>query len=863
MNLKSWAASSKVFIIALILSIALLAYIGSTTYKQMAQLRNSVGLITHTLTVEKEINSLFSHYAMMQSKAFDRILRLDTLDAALFQRFKKENDSIYNKLKGLTSDNAAQQQRLEEVKKLERKLFFSLEELFLASLKSDSPQRDRSFAVAPVSDEMQQLEHIKDQMLKEEDLRLEQREVNYRESVFFTPLMTLLLGIFALSVFLFSFWRINKQRKQSGRTQLFLESVLKNTDNVISYFTPRYGANGNIIDFNIEFSNKAIETVLNKDVKQVQNRLMSDLLPINFENGIFDELAMVAKTRQIRQFEKRFDYEGKQTWFATIATPLNNGVLTTSTDTTIYHETQKKQQELTERLEAQNLELLDNRAFLGNIFKSTSNVVMHFKSIRDAEGKIMDFEILFINDAINEITGDIPAEVKHKKVSEIYPTIFKSGVFEKLVTCIEEDREMNYETKYEQEGQIMWFRATAIKLNDGVTVTTREITEERRKTKRLKSLNEQLAIQNSIFKDAEEVANIGSYVGYLSKNEAWVSDNFYRILGHEPNDFEMTFERYVEFVHPDDLEIYGEIRDETLGLGSARTHQHRIITKDGTVKYVHVNGQKMERNGKEISIGVVQDITERVNRLEELRQKNKELLRSNAELEAFNRVASHDLQEPIRKIQLFIERIADTELEHLSEKGKTYFEKVANAANRMQTLIKYLLAYSRLNTTRDDFEKLDLGETMNKVLDTLEERIQESGTEITVGQLPVIKGIPFQIEQLLNNLISNAIKYRTTSETPKIVVDCKRISRKKISEQFEKKHSKYYRVSVMDNGIGFDNVHAEKIFGLFERLHQKHEYSGTGIGLAICKKIAETHEGHIVAESEKGKGATFCVYLPA
>jgi len=863
MNIKSWASSSKVFIIALVLAIALLTFIGSITYKQIIQLRTSADQITHTLAVEKEINSLFSQYAMMQSDAFESILRLNGLDTTFYENHKRENDSIFKKLERLTLDNTEQQRSLEQVKVLQQQLYTSLEGLFQAAQQSSANQYNWSFAVGPISDEMRQLERIKQRMLKKEDLLLQQRKDNYQESIFFTPLITLLLGLFALSVFLFAFWRINQQRKNNRDTQMFLENVLTNTNNVVSYFTPVFDSKGKIKDFVIDFTNNAIEPVLDLKKNKVQNKLMSKLLPMNFENGIFDELVAVYRTNKKREFETQFEFNGKKTWFATSAVPLKDGVLTTSTDTSAYHGARLKQQELTHRLEEQNLELLDNRAFLNNVFKSISNVVMHFKSVRNVKGEVIDFEILFINDAINEVTGDMPAEVKQKKVSETYPTIFKNGVFEKLVSCVKEGRQMDYETEYEQDGKKMIFQATAIKLNDGVTVTTREITKERRKTEQLKSLNEQLTIQNSIFKDAEEVANIGSYVGYLDEEKAWISDNFYRILGHEPDDFEMTFDKLVEFVHPDDLGVYKRIRDETLGIGKAETHQHRIITKDGSVKYLQVHGQIIERDGKKISVGVVQDTTNSVHDDMQLRLKNEELLRSNAELESFNRVASHDLQEPMRKIQLFISRIADSEQDKLSEKGKFYFEKVASAAGRMQTLIKYLLAYSRLNRTKDDFEKIDLREVLDNVLDDLDERIVASGVEITVEKLPKLKGIPFQMEQLFNNLLSNAIKYRTTDETPRIVIDCKKIDARKIPEEFEKKYRNYNRLSIMDNGIGFDNTHAEKIFGLFERLHQRDEYSGTGIGLAICKKIAETHEGHIVAESEKNKGTTFCVYLPA
>ena len=192
-----------------------------------------------------------------------------------------------------------------------------------------------------------------------------------------------------------------------------------------------------------------------------------------------------------------------------------------------------------------------------------------------------------------------------------------------------------------------------------------------------------------------------------------------------------------------------------------------------------------------------------------------------------------------------------------------YFEKIDSSANRMQTLIKYLLAYSRINRTKKDFVKISLHDTMEKVLGDLEERIEETGVDIAIDTLPSLKAIPFQMEQLFNNLVSNAIKYGSTTAPPKIVIDCKKLSRNKIPEVFDKKRKNYFRISIMDNGIGFDQENADKIFGLFERLHQKEDYSGTGIGLAICKKIVLNHKGHIFAQSEPGKGSTFCIYLPA
>lgn len=863
MALKKWTNSSKYFSVALILALALLVFIGSTSYKQMQQRENATAMVTHTLAVEKEINGLFSNYAMMQSSAYESMLRLEPLNTSRFKNYKLKADSIYTRLNALTANDPKQQQYLKKAQNTQQKLYTSLESLFETRNASVMPKTNWTTSITPVSVEMSKLATLKNNMLNEEEIALKLYEETYDSSFLFKPLIILSLGVFALVVFLFSFWRINQQRKETKQINEFLQNILYNSDDVISYFIPIYDAQGKITDFIIDFTNTAIEDVLGQAPKEVENKLMSKLLPMNFENGIFKELTLTAKTKEKRQFETLFEYEGKNTWFFTKAVPLNDGVLTTSVDTTLQHTSQQKQKELTRRLETQNLELLDNRAFLSNIFKSVSEIIMNLECIRDKEGKIIDFKILFINDAINEITGEIPQEIKNKKVSELYPTIFENDVFNNLVRCVKEERQVVYETNYNQDGKTLWFNATATKLNDGVTVTTREVTEEKLKAVKLSQLNQDLQIQNSIFKDAEAVADVGSYVWYLDTGEATISDNFYRMLGLEPNAIKITIDVFRTFVHPDDLDIYDQFNEETSKQGFSNIHSYRIVSKKNIVKHLYLNSSTTIKDGRKVSIGVVQDITKQVKLDRKLKDKNTDLQKSNAELESFNRVASHDLQEPMRKIQMFISRISESEAENLSHKGTLYFEKVASAASRMQNLIKHLLSYSRLNKTKKDFTQVQVKDIIAEVLEDLEESIEQSDMKIVVDDLPTIKAIPFQMEQLFSNLLSNAIKYRKTDVQPEIRIESKKIASKKITANFDKKKKTYHRISVSDNGIGFDASYADKIFDLFERLHGRDEYSGTGIGLAICKKIAENHGGYITAESTISKGAKFIVYLPA
>jgi len=266
---------------------------------------------------------------------------------------------------------------------------------------------------------------------------------------------------------------------------------------------------------------------------------------------------------------------------------------------------------------------------------------------------------------------------------------------------------------------------------------------------------------------------------------------------------------------------------------------------------------------------VLRDLTERKmaedklqRYAEELLQKNRELERSNKELTSFSYVASHDLQEPLRKIQSFGNLILNAEARNLSETGKDYFGRMINAAARMQRLIDSLLEFSRTTVNEKNFEQVDLGELLEDVKRDLREMINESGAVIISGPLPVANVIPFQFRQLLSNLLGNAIKYAKKGVIPLIDISATPVGRQDIPQSRGAVDQDYYRITVRDNGIGFEQEYAELIFELFQRLHGKTEYIGSGIGLAICKKIAENHNGWISAESEPGVGSSFHFYLP-
>src|SRR5690606_19323733 len=210
----------------------------------------------------------------------------------------------------------------------------------------------------------------------------------------------------------------------------------------------------------------------------------------------------------------------------------------------------------------------------------------------------------------------------------------------------------------------------------------------------------------------------------------------------------------------------------------------------------------------------------------------------------------------------FISRIDEAEKSKLSEKGKDHLEKINHVAARMQSLIQNLLAYSRIDSKHEDFENIDLNGILDKIQEDYAERLKEVNAELVWEKLPVVQGVGFQLEQLFDNLVSNALKYRKPNLATKIFIKSEKVQSKELPDDFLKHSKTYHRISVRDNGIGFGNENAHKIFEVFQRLHQKTEYSGTGIGLAICKKIVENHHGIIHASSELGKGSVFTIYLP-
>lgn len=375
--------------------------------------------------------------------------------------------------------------------------------------------------------------------------------------------------------------------------------------------------------------------------------------------------------------------------------------------------------------------------------------------------------------------------------------------------------------------------------------------------------NEQLALNNESNNLAEQIGEYGTWFLNLETNEYTFSENEYRLLGVEPYSFKASLEAFLKYIHPEDLQYVKDVSSNMVNQDKLIPFTYRVIRADGQLRYLRGNGKTVtNKSGEKILIGTTSDVTDEVVANKAIEERNIELEANNKELQAFNYVASHDLQEPLRKIQTFISRLIDKDLNSVSESGQQYLMKIQDSSERMRLLIDDLLQFSRTNKTEKVFEPTCLNELLENAKHELTQIIEDKNATINSEPLPHLSVIPFQIQQLFTNLINNSLKYSKENVAP--IIDIK-VREVKASDQAElplNDLSKYYKITFTDNGIGFDSQYSKKIFLLFNRLHNKDEYSGTGIGLAICKKIMDNHKGFIFAEGKQNVGAKFTIYLP-
>lgn len=417
----------------------------------------------------------------------------------------------------------------------------------------------------------------------------------------------------------------------------------------------------------------------------------------------------------------------------------------------------------------------------------------------------------------------------------------------------------------------------------GIISMAVDVTEQRQAQQAL--LENQQFLQSVI-----DLAELGSYTIDVASYQMVKSPRVARWYGlPEQTDVESSMSAVLE----SDRERIGQVLAQALEPGAPGSYQVEYTVSNqqtGARHILRTNGQvRRHEDGQPLRIdGTVMDITDqralqlmleqqvqrRTEELaaanealsatnKELQEANSLLVRSNENLQTFAYVASHDLQEPLRKIQQFGDLLMTHYADSVGE-GLVYVERMQSAAKRMSTLIKDLLDFSRISTKRDASGTVALDAILKQVLSTLELTIQETGAQLSIEPLPTVQGDASQLNQLFQNLLANAVKFRRPGVVPHVTVKASWLAADHLPEAIKLGRGAigYHQIDVSDNGIGFEDKYVDRIFQVFQRLHGKSEYTGTGIGLAICEKVVTNHGGAITASSQPGQGATFRVYLP-
>jgi len=462
----------------------------------------------------------------------------------------------------------------------------------------------------------------------------------------------------------------------------------------------------------------------------------------------------------------------------------------------------------------------------------------------DGQGNPADYRFLAINPAFERMTGLKAQDVLGQTVLEVLPGTERYWIetYGKVALSGEPIVFENYSAELKQHFQVTAFRPAP---NQFACIFA-DITERKR-------LERELQDERDFALQVFNTVGQGLTVTDAENRFVRVNPAYARLFGDAPQ--ELLGKRPADLTAPEDHAVLAQARLDRKQ-GKTTTYESRLIRKDGSYAHVLITGAPRLKDGRYAgTIAAIADITERKQAEEALRKAHDDLARSNTDLERFAYVASHDLQEPLRMVASFVQLLGERYRGQLDADADEFIGFAVDGAKRMQTLINDLLEYSRVGTRGEPLQPTDANIALDDALWNLDLAITDAGATITHDPLPTVIADPTQLAQLFQNLVSNAIKFHGT-EPPVVHVSAQ--------ETFEvSETSKVWRFSIRDNGIGIAPADHDRIFGIFQRLHSREEYAGTGIGLAVYQRIVERHDGRIWVESQVGQGTTFFFTLPS
>lgn len=620
----------------------------------------------------------------------------------------------------------------------------------------------------------------------------------------------------------------------------------------ILWLRPLFEADGTTIrDFEFAYCNDEGLNYLNLAREQLQGLRVSNAPTFtdSLRKTILEEMARVYYTGA--QMETSIYNPILNKYFRVLRTRLRDGVLTVLQDRTEENHIIRELQQKTEQLQ-------EREYLLSSLLHLSPSGISVIRVIRDTGGAVMDGRTILANERSFEFTG-LPAELMgNRTLGEIDPDLLRSPLFQQALETLRTGEP--FYTQYYFSPTQRWLEISVAKMDDNhlvsiftdITATKAAQLQRQQEAERVHAVFE--AVHSGMFTFSPVTDAKGEIIDFR-----FVISNplFASYMGQTPEALQG--------------ELGSAFFPGYLQNGMFAMYKRTWLTGETMQQDVHyhVEGHDLYLDLKSIKIGdevlvTVTDYTVLKKTQLRLERLVEELKRSNTSLEEFAHAASHDLKEPIRKIHVFTDRLEGSIGSRLTEGERSVFEKMKKATSHMTALVDDLLSYSVVSSTPPKMSDINLDHLLKGVLTDLEILIEEKKAVITAGHLPTVKGYRRQLQQLLLNLVSNALKYSKPDVPPHIHITGRVVHGADSATGLpaEDEDQAYYLVEVQDNGIGFEQEYAEKIFKMFQRLHAKNEYGGTGVGLSIARKVADNHHGHLWATGQPGEGATFHLLLP-
>lgn len=625
----------------------------------------------------------------------------------------------------------------------------------------------------------------------------------------------------------------------SNNLQL-LQDVWNESKDGLAVFQSIFSGTSQISSFFLAEANPVFIDRMGKPADELIGKRLIQLFPLpkaaNFFK-LFKELLLTQKSRQIEdEFINHYSRQPIRYNFTIM--PLEDKVLLI----------------IAPKIDEKQLQLEKPTQLIDQLFNLFTSGVTFFEPVLDDHNIPVDFRFVLINDVGLAMSGFQRQQLIGKTLREIYPATDSFGLFTTYRTVFLTG--VAYQGEHFYPDYSVWREVSVTRVSNGLMVTYNDITYH----KKLELISQQqesflhtlFANSNALLILLNPIFQQGELIDFciVRCNEVYA-----KIAGQTSD---QLVQQHFSVLHPgfQETQVFEAVKQLLITEQSQQFFETcqfngRTVWFDSTVVKVD----------QYILLSTL-DITERYECQQTIDQLTQSLQRTSNNIQEFNFVASHDLQEPLRKIQQFGDLLKTGYGDALGD-GRDYLDRMQASAQRMSMLLKALLAYSRVSTIRKPFVTISLMSVINKVIGILEEPIKQTKAHLEVENLPVIEGDVSQLEQLFEELLSNSIKFVSTGEQPNIRISYQHLKINELPPSVLTKGfvSAYHVVTVHDNGIGFESKYNKRIFGVFQQIH-KGVYPGTGIGLAICQRIVENHHGVIVSQSEYGKGASFAIYLP-